>query len=187
MKFIVSLGYGELTLKSNTEPSSLSENRDAEGCRAEVTEDAVKGDKQVHGLEENASDAAARIRQNATLKVPRKTQSETIHQCCIPSRSQKGRDGRTQCERLHGKRPHQEVVPFAEKVRARPNSADLLNRINPRYKFNTWLGNSAECTVGTTEEVFRAREVRRLEPKVGWDKERINNMRCHGDSHTDDR
>ena len=38
------------------------------------------------------------------------------HARCILSRCQKGRDGRTPSERLHGKKPTQEFVPFGEKV-----------------------------------------------------------------------
>ena len=73
----------------------------------------------------------------------------------------------------------QECVPFGEKVLARPISLELLNRMNPRYKFRVWLGarsNSAECFVETAEGVFRAREVRRLEQQDRWDREAINNV-----------
>ena len=68
----------------------------------------------------------------------------------ILSRCQKGRDGRTQFERLHGKKHTQEFVPFGDKVLARPISSEPLNRKNPRYKFGVWLGvrnNSAQCFV----------------------------------------
>ena len=64
------------------------------------------------------------------------------------SRCQKGRDGRTPFERLHGKKPTQEFVPFGEKVLARPISSEPLNSMNHRKKFGMWLGvrnNSAEC------------------------------------------
>ena len=87
--------------------------------------------------------------------------------------------GGTPFERLHGKKPSQEFVPFGEQARARPISPETLNRMNPRYKFGVWLGvrnNSAECFVGTTERVFRAREVRRSEQQDRWDKEAINNV-----------
>ena len=70
-------------------------------------------------------------------------------------------------------RPHPEFVPFGEKVLARRISDDPLNRINPRYKFGTWLGvrnNSAECYVGTLEGVFRIREVAQKEQKDHWNK-----------------
>ena len=72
-------------------------------------------------------------------------------------------EGRTPFERLHGKKPNQQFVPFGEKVLARPISSEPLNRMNPRYKFRVWLGvrnNSAECFVVTAEVVFRAREER---------------------------
>ena len=53
------------------------------------------------------------------------------------------------------------------------------NRLNPREKFGTWLGmrnNSAECVIGNTDGVFRAREIRSLERQGRWDKEAINNV-----------
>ena len=34
------------------------------------------------------------------------------HAGCILSKCQKGRDGKTPLERLHGKKPRQEFVPF---------------------------------------------------------------------------
>ena len=51
----VALGYRETTLKSDTEPAIIAfTNRVAEDCKAEVaSEDAVKGDKQTHGIIEN--------------------------------------------------------------------------------------------------------------------------------------
>ena len=55
-RFINSLGYKEITLKSDTEPATISfRNRAAENCNEEVTlEDAVKGAKPSNGLVENA-------------------------------------------------------------------------------------------------------------------------------------
>ena len=47
------------------------------------------------------------------------------------SRCQKGRDGRAPFERLHGKKPTQEFVPFGEKVLVRPISSEPLNRMTP--------------------------------------------------------
>ena len=83
-------------------------------------------------------------RSSATWKPPRKNESRTTHRC------HEGRDGRTPFEILHGKRPHQEFVPFGERVLARPTSTDPLNRMNPRYRFSMWLrvkNNSADCFV----------------------------------------
>ena len=44
------------------------------------------------------------------------------HAGSILSRCQKGPDGRTPIEKLHGKKSTQEFVPFGEKVLARPIS-----------------------------------------------------------------
>ena len=51
-RFINSLGYKQITLKSDTEAAMIAfSNRVAETCNAEVTlEDAVKGDKLSNGL-----------------------------------------------------------------------------------------------------------------------------------------
>ena len=101
------------------------------------------------------------------------------HAGCILSRCQKGRDGKTPFERLHGKKPTQDFVPFGEKVLARRVTTEPMNRMNPRYQYGIWLGmrnNSAECFVGNAEGVFRAREIRRLEPRDRWDREAINSI-----------
>ena len=42
-----------------------------------------------------------------------------------------------------------------------------MNRTNPRSQYGIWPGmrnNSAECFIGNADGVFRAREIRRLEP-----------------------
>ena len=83
-------------------------------------------------------------------------------------RCQKRRDGRISFERLHGKRPQQEVevVSIGEKELTRPISTDPMNGMNTRYRFGIWLGarnNNAECVTGTLQGEFWAREVRRLE------------------------
>ena len=95
------------------------------------------------------------------------------------SRCLKGRDGKTPFGTLHGKKPTQEILPFSEKLQAKPMSTDPMNRINPRYKFGIWLGmrsNNAECFIGNADGVFRAREIRRLTHQSRWDKEAVNNV-----------
>ena len=64
------------------------------------------------------------------------------------------------------------------KVLARKITTDPMN-MNSRYKYGIWLGmrnNSAECFIGNAHSVFRAREIRRLEPQDRWDTEAINNV-----------
>ena len=88
-------------------------------------------------------------------------------------------DGKAPFERLHGKKPTQELVPFGEKVLARQVTTEPRNRMNPRYRYGVWLGmrnNSAECFIGNADGVFRAREIRRLELQDRWDTEAINNI-----------
>ena len=121
VKFINSLGYCGITLESDTEPAIVAfRNRVAEGCRAEVTsEDAVKG--QTNGLKEQAEMQLRGILRTIRCHIESSTQAPVRddspvlprwveHAVNILSRCQKGRDGRTPCERLHGTRPHQEFV-----------------------------------------------------------------------------
>ena len=191
-KFIDLLGYREITLKSDTEPAIVAfRNRVAEACKAEVTtEDAVKGDKESNGLIENAVMLIRGIIRTIKCHIESKTQESLSddspvmpwlveHAGCILSRCQKGRDGQTPFERLHGKKPTQEIVPFGKKVLGRRVTTEPMNRMNPRYQYGIWLGmrnNSAECFIGNADGVFRAREIRRLEPQDRWDKEAINNV-----------
>ena len=114
-KFIDLLGYREITLKSDTEPAIIAfRNRVAEMCKAEVaTEDSVMGDKESNGLIENA---VMQIR-GIIRTIKRHTKSNTQeplsdespilpwlveHAGFILSRCQKGRDGKTPFEILHG-------------------------------------------------------------------------------------
>ena len=80
---------------------------------------------------------------------------------------------KTSFDRLRGKKPTQEFVPFGEKGLAKQISKDPMNRMNPRYKFGIWLGTP--CFIGNVDGVFRAREIKRLELQSRWDKEAVNN------------
>ena len=177
----------EITLKSDTEPAIIAfRNRVAEACKAEVTtEDAVKGEKESNGLIENAVMLIRGIIRTIKCHIESRTQEPLSddspvmpwlveHAGCILSRCQKGRDGKTPFERLHGKKPTQEFVSFGEKVLARQVTTEPRNRMNPRYQYGVWLGmrnNSAECFIGNADGVFRAREIRRLEPQDRWTQE----------------
>ena len=62
---------------------------------------------------------------------------------------------------------------------ARRVTTEPMNRMNPRYQYGIWLGmrnNNAECFLGNADGVFRARQIRRLEPQERWDKEAIRNL-----------
>ena len=88
VRFIESLGYRAISLKSSTEPAIIAfRSRVVEGCSAEVrTEDAVKGDKQTNGLSENSvvqlRGTTNKERSSVILNVPRENQSETLRQSC---------------------------------------------------------------------------------------------------------
>ena len=150
----------------------------------------MKGDKESNGLIENAVMLLRGIIRTIKRHIESRTQEPlgddspvvpwlVEHAGCILFRCQKGRDGKTPSERLHGKKPTQEFVPFGEKVLARQITTDQMNRMNHRYQYGIWLGmrnNSAECFIGNADGVFRAREIRRLEPQDRWDTEAINNV-----------
>ena len=122
-KFIDLLGYLEITLKSGTEPAIIAfGNRVAAVCKAEVTtEYAVNGDKESHGLIENAVMAdpwEACEPSSATLRAICKSHNDSPmlpwlveHARFILSRCQKGRDGKTPFERLHGKKADARICP----------------------------------------------------------------------------
>ena len=101
-----------------------------------------EGDKPSNGLVENAMTMLRGVIRTIKCHVETCTQEElrgdspilpwwVEHAESILSRCQKGRDGRTPFERLHGNKPTQESVPFEEKVVARPISSELLNRTSP--------------------------------------------------------
>ena len=137
VKFIDLFGCREITMKSDTDPAIIAfGNCVAEMCKGEVTtEDAVKGDKESNGLIENAVMLLRGIIQTIKCHIESRTQEPLSddspvmpwlveHAGCILSRCQKGRDGKTPFERLHGKKPTQEFVPFGEKVLARHHGAE---------------------------------------------------------------
>ena len=144
VKFIDLLGYHEITLKCDIESAIIAfRNRVAAMCKAEVTtEDAVKGDKESNGLIENAVMLLRGIIRTIKCHIESRTQDPLSddslvipwvveHAGCILSRCWKGRDGRTPFERLHGKKPTKECVPFGEKVLARQITTDPRNSMNP--------------------------------------------------------
>ena len=192
VKFIDLLGYREITLRSDSEPAIVAfRNRVAAMCKAEVTtEDAVEGVKESNGLIENAVMLLLGVIRTIKSHIESRTQQPlgddslvipwlVEHAGCIWSRCQKGRDGRTPLERLRGKKPAQEIVPFGERVLARQITTDPMNGMTPRYQYGVWRGmrnNSAECFIGNAGGVFRVREIRRMEPQDRWDTEAINSF-----------
>ena len=156
------LGYREITLKSDAEPAIIAfRNRAAEMCKAEVTtEDAVKGDTESNGLIENAVMLLRGIIRTIKCHIESRTQEplsdESLvvprlveHAGCTLSRCQKGRDGKTPFERMHGKKPTQEFVPFGEKVLARQITTEPTNRMNPRYQpQDRWDAQAVHSVIG---------------------------------------
>ena len=65
------------------------------------------------------------------------------HAACILSRCQQGRDGKTPCERLHGKKPTQEFVPLGEKVLAKQTSIDEQDESQVPVRDMAWNANNA--------------------------------------------
>ena len=128
VKFIDLLGYGEITLKSDTQPAIIAfRNRVTALCKAEVTtEHAVKGDKESNGLIENAVKPLRGIIRTIKCHIESRTQEPLSddwpvipwlveHARCILSRCQRGRYGRTPFERKFGKKLILEFVLFGKK------------------------------------------------------------------------
>ena len=191
MKFIDFLGYREITLKSDTEPAIIAfRNRVAAMCKAEVTtEDAVKGDKESNGLIENAAKLLRGIIRTIKCHIESRTQEplsddslvvpwSVEHAGCILLRCQKGRDGRTPFEILHGKKPTQEFVPYGEKVTGKTNhhrSDEHDEHPDISTEFSLGCETTAQNVfIGNADGVFRAREIQRLQPQDRWDTGAIN-------------
>ena len=122
------LGYRDITLKSDTEPAIIAfRYRAAALCKGEVTtEDAVQGDKESNGLIENAVLLPRGIIRTIKCHIKSRTQEPfsddslvvpwlVEHAGCILCWCQKGRDGKTPFERMHGKKPTLEFVPFGRR------------------------------------------------------------------------
>ena len=151
-RFINSFGYKESTLKSDTELAIIAfRNRVAAMCKAEVaTEDAVKGDKEPNGLIEKAIMLLRGFEQSSpTLRAGCRNHSTTTRLSChgwwsTPDASRPGVRkvvmGRRHFERLHGKKPTEEFVPFGEEVLARQITTDPRNRMNPDISAGFGLG-----------------------------------------------
>ena len=86
----------------------------------------MKGDKESNGLIENAIMLLRGIIRTIKCHIGSRTQEPLSddslvipwlveHSGCILSRCQKGRDGRTPFEKLHGKKPTQEFLSRLEK------------------------------------------------------------------------
>ena len=121
----------------------------------------MKGDKQSNGLIEKSVMPLRGIIRTIKCHIDSSTQEAlrddspilrwlVEHAGCILSRCQKGRDGETPCERLHGKKLSQEFVRSAKQI---------------RYKSRTWLGKM-QTVYSVKSEVWNRR----------WDKEAANSV-----------
>ena len=159
-RFINSLGYKEITLKSDTEPTIFAfRHRVAENCKAEVTfEDAVKGDKPSNGLVGNAvmllrgvirtikchveSCTPAELREDSPiLPLLVEHAGGVLSRCLVGCRS-KDCMARSQ---------HKSLCHSGEGV-GETNIIRTVEQNEPRHKFGV-RNNSAECFVGTAEGV----------------------------------
>ena len=153
--------YEEITLNSDTEPAIIAfRNRVAENCNAEVAlEDAVKRRHAIKRIGRERSDVVARCHQNHQVpcgelrarRTPRRLPNlAVVGGTCgdldksILSRCQKGGDGGTPFERLHGKKPAQEFLPLGEQVLARPISSEPLNRMKSQIQVRSVAGSEKQ-------------------------------------------
>ena len=110
LRFIDLLGYREITLNSDTEPAIVAfRNRVAAMCKA-LVENAVMLLRGIIRSIKCHIEWTQEPLNDDSLVMPWLVE----HHRCILSRCQKGRDGKTPSERLHGKKPTQEFVPFGD-------------------------------------------------------------------------
>ena len=92
----------------------------------------------------------------------------------------RGTDGLTAYQRLHGRRPPQEMLPIGETVLYKEIRVSRPGNREMRFSKGIWLGvrpGGAESYIGTPEGVKRAREVRRLSDEDKWSRELIFSIR----------
>ena len=141
----------------------------------EVTqEDAVKGDKLSNGLVGNAVMLLRGVIRTIKCHVESCTHDLTV------TRKSMGRGGRTASERLHGKKPTQECVPF-EREREGAGETNIFETVEQnesQKKVRSVSGSEKQqCRVlcGDGRRCVQS-EVRRTEQNDRWDKEAINNV-----------
>ena len=159
VRFIDLLGYREITLKSDRACNSrVQESRSRNVQSGSHHRGCSERRQRIEWAYRERGNAAARNHPNN--EVPHREQDAGTTQRWLachamvggarrmhPVKVSESRDGRMPFERLHGKKPTQEFVPFGEKVLARQITTDP-----------------------------RAREIRRLEPQDSWDTEAITNV-----------
>ena len=139
--------FHEITVKSDAAPAIFTfRDRVLEGVQSRGHGETNK--RMVSLRLPWCSCAESSERPSATLKDPRKNQSEMDHLCShggtpgsILSRCQNRRDGGTPFERF---------VPLGGKSLTRPISIEPLNGMSHRCRFGIWLGTRRQqCSVGT--------------------------------------
>ena len=164
--FIDLHGYREITLNCDTEPAIVAfRNRVAARCKAEVTtEDAVKGDK-IRTMQCHIESRTQEPLNDDSPVMPWLVE----HAGCILSRCQKGRDGRTPFERLHGKEADTRICPVRRESAGKTNHHRSDEQDEPQISVRSLAWNAKQqCRVLSLEMqtvFFRAREIRRLEPQ----------------------
>ena len=190
-RFIDSLVYKEITLKSDTEPAVIAfRNRVAENCNAEVTlEDAVKGDKAFKRIGREHSDVVARCHQKHHMwRVARKKNTEKNTQSCrgwwnMREHFVQVLEGSRRSDvirKIAWQEFYTRVCAIRREGAGETNTLRTVEQNESQIQVRSVAGSernsSAVCFVETVEGVFTAREVRRTEHQDRWDKEAINNV-----------
>ena len=133
----------------------------------------------LHHKEDRMSGVTHKCHIESSVQEPTGDELLVVPWECIRSRFRKSRETRTTLKIMHREQPAQEFRPLGEEESTRRVTEEPRNRMNHRYRYRFWTGkrsNSAECHIGNANGVFRAREIWRLKPQDGWDKEVINRL-----------
>ena len=126
---------------------------------------------------------------NVTLKAAHTNHSAANHRFCrgwwnmqdasCPYVKKKAVTGKSHSKDCMARNRHNKF-PFGEKELAK----QITNRSHEQSESQTpssgfgleFRNHSAECFIGNADGVFRAREIRRLEPQSRWDKDAVKNV-----------
>ena len=179
-------------MKDDTETAIIAfRHRVAEVCKAEVTtEDAVKGDKQSNGLIENTVMLICGIIRTRHMshwhQHTRTTQGRHANSCLVGRTCRmhpvqglnKVETGKHHSRDCMARKRHTTLSHLIRKYWRRkspriPRSARIRCSCSG---FGSDCETKFQCFVVNADDVFRAREIRRLEPQNRWDKDTINSI-----------
>lgn len=183
VKDIDRLGYKTIVLKTDNEPAmkTLQEEVKSRMTERTILENSPAGESQSNGVAERAVQAVsehARVLRSALqnrLGVALGCKHPVIawlveHAASCISRYHVGFDGKTAYERVKGKKFHQEIVEFGEKVMYRKGKS-TGNKLDCKWEEGIYLGicwRTGGAKVGRADGVLVAHALRRVPIENRW-------------------